>query len=206
MKAIPLLSVLVLSISAALSQEYPAYRIKSEFNHLDKTITGHGLCVPIKVNGKKVVVTAAHVVRDDSGKEADEIFVDLPVGWIRCKIQKIDIAMDLCILEPKISPPETVDFYKDNNKQAQEVVNPNFYSKMAMKINEGAILLAMSDGKWMASIPDYNHGSSGSPIYTKDGKLCGIGIAGFSEDGGKTMLFAIIIGNEYLRKFIHSEK
>jgi len=206
MKTIPIwIALLFLSFSAA-GQEFPAYKVKSDFYEKERVVSGLGLCVPIKVNGKKMLLTAGHIVRNEKGKDADEILVDFPVGWIRCKIDKIDMKMDLCLIEPRLSPSETVEMDKKDNEQKQEVVNPNFFAKMEMKVNDGVILIKTQEGRWMANIPDYGHGSSGSPIYTKNGKLCGLSVAGYSEDGGKTMLFAIIVGRNEVKEFLQSEK
>ena len=207
MKAIPYVSVLLLLlVNVASSQEYPAYRVRSEFTLKDKTVAGNGLCVPIQVDGKKLLLTAAHVVKNDEGKNSDEILVDLPDGWIRCKIKKIDAEADLCLLEPRINPPKVVELDKKNNEQNQDVFNPNYFCSMKMKIEEGTLIIEASGGRWIAKIPEYSHGSSGSPVYTKEGKLCGLGIAGYSEDGGKTMTFAIVVGRKAISKFVHSEK
>lgn len=203
MKSIPLYLAIFFAIAiSALAQDYPAYRIRSDFADGDKVVTGHGLCVPMKIDGKRVVLTAAHIVKNEEGKDADEIIVDFPVGWIRCKVIKIDIEHDLCLLEPKLSPPETVELDKKNNQQTQVVVNPNFYADKKMTLQEGVILSEIPLGRWVAKIEKFNHGSSGSPVYTKEGKLCGLGIAGVTQDGGKTMPFAVVAGREELAKFL----
>ena len=206
MKTIPYVSVLLLLVSVATAQDYPAYRVKAEFIFKDKTVAGQGLCVPIQVDGKKLLLTAAHVIQNDAGKNSEEILVDLPDGWIRCKVKKLDAEADLCLLEPRMPPPTTVEVDKKNNEQQQAVFNPNYYTNTAMKLETGNLMLETNDGKWIARISEYSHGSSGSPVYTKEGKLCGLGVAGYSEDGGKTMTFAIIVGRKVIAKFLHSEK
>lgn len=205
MKAIPIWSVLILLVTTAWSQEYPANKMSAQFRVADRVVTGHGLCVPIKVNGKKVLLTAAHIVKNGT-LDADEILVDYPVGWIRCKVIKINVEADLCLLEPMLSPEKTVKLNDKDNEEKEEVFNPNFFSKMKMQTNSGLLLTRMLNGNWMARIEDYGHGSSGSPLYTKDGKLCGLGVAGYSEDGGKTMTFAIVVGRAMIDKFLQSEK
>lgn len=203
MKTIPLKLFLSLFLAlSALAQDYPAYRIRSDFYEADRTIIGNGMCVPMKVNGKKMILTAAHVVRNENGKDANEVVVDFPVGWIRCKVIRIDVGNDLCLLEPKISPPDTVELDKKNNEQTEVVVNPNFYAEQKMTLQNGVILSEIPLGRWIARIEKYNHGSSGSPIFTQDGKLCGLGVAGVTPDNGKTMTFAVIVGREELSRFL----
>ena len=206
-KLLPLI-ILVLA-TPLVAQEYPSYLIQSQFVQEDKTITGHGMCVPIKVKGKKMLLTVAHVARNALGKDADHIFVDFPVGWIRCKVVKICPEGDMCLLEPMLKPPhDEVDLSKKDNEEKQKVINPNYFKEKKITLREGELVIKTERGNWLANIDGFGHGSSGSPVFTPDGKLCGMGIAGVSIDGGKTMTLAVLVGTKQIKEFLtpQSEK
>ena len=202
----PLSSCLLLVLCLTTFAEEPySFRVMSEFHEDGKTYGGFGMSVPVKVKGKKLVLTALHVVMDKD-KEANEIFVDLPDGWIRCKIVKTDPGYDLCLLEPRIQPPFTVEVAKADPKPGDSVTNPNFYQTNAMVLEKGKVD-ENRDLLWTGSILHFRHGSSGSPMMDKSGKVVGIGVAGTTEDNGITMLRAICVGAKKIREFLdRSEK
>ena len=186
-----LLAVLLLSISAVAGEPY-AFRISSVTDNDRKQVINHGLSVPVKYDGKKMILTALHVVAG----EPTDILVDFPKGWIRCQIIKKDEVLDLCLLAPAIEPPWTISVSDEELKEGLEVLNPNFFARMRMVVNKGTVK-ERRNAHWSGEINEFANGSSGSPILDKRGKLVGVGIAMLPS---KTM--AIFVGSDEIRKFL----
>lgn len=199
MRPSKLLPLLFLFFSTTFAGEPYSFRLMSSFQVEGRTFVGYGMSVPVKVKGKKLLLTALHVVMGNN-KEADEILVDYPEGLIRCKVVKYDLGYDLCLLKPRIQPSFTIEVAKSGPKPGDEVLNPNFYKTNSMAIEKGTVD-ENKEKLWAGTINNFQHGSSGSPMISKDGKVVGIGIAGRTEDGGKTMLQAVCVGPEKVREF-----
>jgi len=196
-KLLPFLFFFLSSFSL-IAQDYPAYLIRAQINQEGRVGVGFGMCVPLEVKGKRLILTAYHVTDG-----AEEILVDLPVGWIRCKVVKSDKSMDLCLLEPKLEPPDKVEFFKGEMAMQQEVINPNYFANKKMTLQPGMLMGRTASGNWVARIEGFGIGSSGSPVYAKNGKLCGISSAGVVINGDTSnMAFAILIGIERIKEFL----
>ena len=190
--------LLALCLTAFAEEPY-SFRIMTSFKDDGKSFAGMGMSVPVKVKGKKLILTALHVVMNKN-TEADEILVDYPDGWIRCRIVKLDLGYDLCLLEPRMPPPFVVDVAKSEPKPGDKVVNPNFYQTSKMVMEQGKVD-ENRDKLWDGKVDHFRHGSSGSPMIDKSGKLVGLGVAGTTEDNGVTLLKAICVGPKKIREF-----
>jgi hypothetical protein len=190
--------LLALCLTAFAEEPY-SFRIMTSFQDEGRSFVGMGMSVPVKVKGRKLILTALHVVMNKN-KEADEILVDYPEGWIRCKIVRLDPGYDLCLLEPRMQPPFVVDVAKSDPKQGDDVINPNFYETNKMVIEKGKVE-NIRDLLWDGKISHFRHGSSGSPMIDKSGKLVGLGVAGTTEDKGATLILAICVGTKKIREF-----
>jgi S1-C subfamily serine protease len=201
-----LIAILLFTLSAFAGEPY-ALRLTSSDETAVSTRLKHGLAVPIKVDGKKRILTALHAVSFDSNDSTD-ILVDYPQGWIRCKIVKQDKELDLCLLEPTIDPPFTVQLAKEDVKTGDKVINPNFFDKRKMVMQTGVVngTVDYAYSKLTTGvIKGYSYGSSGGPILNEDGKIVGIGIAGTSVDGGITIDVAIFVNVKLINTFLKSK-
>lgn len=200
-----LLSILFLSLSVIAGEPY-SFRITSTSELANSTVSRHGLCVPIKVDGKKLLLTAMHVVTVDIKGELDpdEVLVDFEKGWIRCKIVKKDPRLDLCLLEPAIEPPFTISISDKDAKGDDKVINPNYYAQKRMVVREGKVDGEVGPLK-MATIEDFSHGSSGSPVLNSSKKLVGLSISGLSKDNGATIFRAIFVPVGLIKGFLKKD-
>lgn len=206
MRTYTLFGILFLCFSLLAGEPY-CTRIMSNFEDKEqkKVFTGHGLCFPVKIHGKKLIITALHLTCSGE-KEANDILVDFPEGWIRCKIIKKEPKHDLCLLKPSIDPPFTIEVYDKDPKENQEVINPNYFAEMKMQIKDGHIRERFGP-LWTGEIEGFGHGSSGSPLIDKKTKkVVAIAIAGFSKDGGETMIRALTVGCTEIKEFLEKEK
>jgi hypothetical protein len=183
-----------------------SYRIKAESAEGNVVRTGYGLCSAIKVDGEKVVLTAAHVVLREKGKErlADEVLVDLPQGWIRCKVVKVDAAADLCLLRPAIEPPGVGKLAKeDDAKEKEEVKSVNYFAARRMASVDGVLCGKLLE-KWIVNIDFLGHGCSGAGVF-RGGKLFGVVVA-LGEIEKKETTFGFVVSLDEVKKFLKDVK
>lgn len=185
---------------AGSSASQHAVRIMSIFETEERIVTGYGLGIPVLVNGKPMILTALHEVKDPK-IEASDILVNLEDGWIKCKIVSQDQDYDLAIIEPRLKPSFVLEISTEETKEGDTVLNPNYFKDHKLILKPGKVGKHL-EVLWLADIEGFSHGSSGSPILDKQGRIVGIGIAGLSNDNGKTMFKAIFVGVDKINAFI----
>lgn len=195
-----------LVVSSVLAGEPYSFRITSTTELANSTVSRHGMCVPVKVDGKKMLLTALHVVTVDIKGELDpdDLLVDFDKGWIRCKIIKKDPKLDLCLIEPAIEPPFTISVSDKDAKVDDAIINPNYYAQKRMVVREGKVDGEVGPLK-TATIEDFSHGSSGSPVLNSSKRLVGLSISGLSKDNGATIFRAIFVPVGLIKDFLKKD-
>jgi len=190
------------TLIAESSANRHAVRIMSIFETEERVSTNYGLGVPILVNENPMILTALHAVKDPK-IDATDILVRLEDGWIKCHIVSEDKDYDLAIIKPHIKPSFVLEISQENPKEKDSILNANYFKDNKLIFKLGKVDKRM-EVLWLADIEAFSHGSSGSPILNSQGRIVGLGIAGISNDGGKTIFKAIFVGVDKINAFVKS--
>lgn len=183
------LLLLGFSVQAEDSVAKYAYNVESVYvSDQEKTVSqGHGCAVAVDLSeyglvGSKYLLSAWHLFKNPGSDST----IDLPVGKIRVKILAHDEALDICIVEcnmdlPNISKLDDVTDF-DLETPLTNVGSPDMVGPVATEgklIDKGA-MLGKKDLEWIATAPNFYHGSSGGAEF-HNGKFFGICTGGLGD-------------------------
>jgi len=137
--------------------------------------TQHGSCVAVvdpdgKLDSKRTILTAAHVVSDPKAT----ILVEASEGrWVRCSVVRINTESDLALLECSEDLESAVEIQK--NLSLTVVA-----SSLGENVKSNSAKLSLCQAKFKMT-----HGMSGGAVLTADGKLCGLITAGIGDKIGE---------------------
>ncbi len=140
--------------------------------------TGRGVAVAVDMSkyglkGSKYLLTAWHLLNYDK----PTIFLELPIGKIRCTIITKDEALDIAIIECQIDAPFVAELDSTNDLALKTpLVNVGSPDSIGPASGDGE-LTEKTDFKWVASAKNFYHGSSGGAEF-HDGKYFGLCVSG----------------------------
>lgn len=151
-----------LSVSAA----EPHMALRAVRVEAGVSITQHGMGIAVKTESGVRILTCAHLL-------TDQVTVELPEGWIRCRIESRDDELDIAWLIPAVEPKAAYDWAtRDKDARpgtltihAPVAAEPIKRSRGKVSNHAGII--------WRIDVEGYGSGSSGGAI-VRNGALSGI--------------------------------